>query len=83
MTESPGNGALRARAAARYRRLAAAREKTLLGAIVARYKEIDGGTLGGLISITLFTTVIPLIIIGFSYFSGFAQNASPGTIIIR
>lgn len=34
-------------------------------------------------SIELFTTVIPLIIIGFSYLSGFAENASPGTLFIR
>ena len=30
-----------------------------------------------------FTTVIPLIIIGFDYLSGFAENASPGTLFIR
>lgn len=54
-----------------------------LAAVVARFKEIDGATQGGLISIQLFTTVIPLVILGFSYFSGFAENASPGVLIIR
>jgi len=32
---------------------------------------------GSLVSLELFTTVIPLIIIGFGYFSGFAENVSP------
>jgi hypothetical protein len=31
----------------------------------------------------LFTTVIPLMLLGFSYFDGFAENVSPGTIWIR
>jgi hypothetical protein len=49
----------------------------------ARFTEIDGATLGALVSVQLFTAVIPLIIIGFDYFSGFAENASPGTLFIR
>ena len=52
-------------------------------ALIGRFTEIDGGTQGALVSIQLFTTVIPLIIIAFSYFSGFADNASRGTIFIR
>jgi hypothetical protein len=67
----------------RYRRLAEARTKSPAAAVAARFTEIDGGTLGGIISVELFTTVIPLIIIGFDYLSGFAENASPGTLIIR
>jgi hypothetical protein len=67
----------------RYRRLAAARKKRLLAAVAARFTEIDGATLGTLVSVQLFTTVIPLVIIGFDYFSGFAANASPGTLFIR
>jgi uncharacterized BrkB/YihY/UPF0761 family membrane protein len=60
-----------------------ARKKSFLGTIVARFGEIDGTTLGGLLSIEFFTTTIPLIIIGFSYFSGFSENASPSTVFIR
>ena len=67
----------------RYRRLADARKRRLPVAIATRFTEIDGATLGALVSIQLFTTVIPLIIIGFDYFSGFAENASPGTLFIR
>jgi hypothetical protein len=67
----------------RYRRLADARKKRPAAAVAARFTEIDGATQAALVSIQLFTTVIPLIIIGFDYFSGFAENASPGTLFIR
>jgi hypothetical protein len=71
------------RLGARYRRLEDARKKGLAAAILARFNEIDGSTQSGLVSIELFTTVIPLVILGFSYFSGFAKNASPGILLIR
>ena len=35
------------------------------------------------VSVQLFTTVIPLIIIGFDFISGFAESASPATLIIK
>jgi hypothetical protein len=73
----------RRRLAERYRRLASARKMQPAAAVAGRFTEIDGGTMGGLVSIELFTTVIPLIIIGFDYFTGFAKNASPGTLVIR
>lgn len=56
---------------------------TVVQAVLARFKEIDGGSQGVLISVQLFTVVIPLMILGFSFFSGFAENASPGTVWIR
>jgi hypothetical protein len=74
---------VRRRLEERYRRLADSRKKRPAAAIVARFNEIDGGTQGVLVSIELFTTVLPLIIIGFSYLSGFAENVSPGTLFIR
>jgi hypothetical protein len=74
---------VRRRLEERYRRLADSRRMRPAAAIVARFNEIDGGTLGILVSIELFTTVLPLIIIGFSYLSGFAENVSPGTLFIR
>lgn len=64
-------------------RLAASRRLSLLKAVGQRFAEIDGGTQSVLISMQLFTVVIPLMILGFSYFSGFAENASPGTVWIR
>lgn len=67
----------------RYRRLLSARQLRPVVAIVQRYKEIDGSTLGIMVSVLLFTTVIPLIILGFCYLDGFAENVSPGTIWVR
>jgi hypothetical protein len=67
----------------RYRRLLSARQLRPAVAIAQRYKEIDGSTLGLMVSVLLFTTVIPLMILGFSYLDGFAENVSPGTIWVR
>ena len=83
MSASPKRQDFRGRLEERYRRLEEARGKGPLAAILARFNEIDGGTQSGLVSIELFTTVIPLIILGFGYFSGFARDASPGTLLIR
>ena len=54
---------IRRRLEERYRRLADARKMRPAAAVAARFIEIDGTTLGGLVSIQLFTTVIPLPII--------------------
>jgi hypothetical protein len=74
---------VRRRLEARYARVAQARRLRPMTAIVARFNEIDGGMLGAMVSVQLFTTVIPLMIMGFSYMRGFADNASPGTLVIR
>jgi hypothetical protein len=66
-----------------YERLKQSPKTASLVAVIRRFVEIDGFTLSGLVSIQLFTTVIPLIIIGFAYFSGFASNASVGDLFIR
>jgi hypothetical protein len=73
----------RARREQYYDRLKRSRKTALLVAVVKRFVEIDGSALSGLVSIQLFTTVIPLIIIGFAYVSGFASNASVGDLFIR
>jgi hypothetical protein len=67
----------------RYHRLAEDRRLRPAVAIYQRFREIDGSTLGLMVSVLLFTTVIPLMILGFCYFDGFAENISPGTIWIR
>jgi uncharacterized BrkB/YihY/UPF0761 family membrane protein len=54
-----------------------------LVAVVERFIEIDGGTQSGLVSLQFFTTVIPLLIIGFAFFSGFAKSASLGDLLTR
>jgi len=43
-----------------------------------RFFAIDGPTHAGLLAIELFTTVIPLMIIGFSYAHGFSSSANLG-----
>jgi hypothetical protein len=67
----------------RYDKLKQSHKAEPLVAVIKRFVEIDGFTFSGLVSIQLFTTVIPLIIIGFAYFSGFANNASVGDLFIR
>ncbi|KYH46206.1 hypothetical protein [Branchiibius sp. NY16-3462-2] len=51
--------------------------------VIRRFREIDGGNQAGLLSLTLFTTVLPLIILGFGYLSGFASNISVGVLFDR
>ena len=83
MPDSPRTEALKRKAADSYSRLERSRK---LGPFVAtgkRVVEIDGATFGGLLAIEFFTTVLPLVILGYSYFSGFEENASVGVVIGR
>ena len=64
-------------------RLKQSRRLAPLIAVAERFVEIDGPTQAGLLSIQLFTTVIPMMIIGFAYFSGFAEKASLGDLFIH
>ncbi|WP_096304524.1 hypothetical protein [Jatrophihabitans sp. GAS493] len=52
-------------------------------AIGRRFVEIDGATYGALMAIELFTTVLPLMILSFGYFSDFASDASIGNLVDR
>ncbi len=52
-------------------------------AATRRFFEIQGLDLGGLLALELFTTVIPLILIGFGWFSGFSNSLSFGDLLIR
>lgn len=67
----------------RLQRLDAARKLSLTDAVRIRFGEIDGANQAVLVSVQLFTVVIPLMILGFGFFEGFAENASPGTVWIR
>ncbi len=61
-------------------------QSKLTGPLVAttkRFVEVDGLSQGGLVAIELFTTIIPLMIIGFSYATGFAESANVGNLFIR
>lgn len=74
---------VRQHVAERRQRLLESRRLSPAAAVVARFKEIDGATQGVLVSVQLFTVVIPLMILGFSYFKGFAENVNPGSVWIR
>ena len=74
---------VRRRLAERYERLSQSRKLAPLAAVTKRFFEIDGLTQGGLLAIELFTTIIPLMLIGFSYFRGFSANASVGDLFVR
>lgn len=78
-----GRDRLRRTAQGSVARLEQGRRTGLFVAVTRRFFEIDGLTWGGLMSIELFTTVLPLTILGFSYFSGFADHASLGDVIVR
>ncbi|RUP34517.1 MAG: hypothetical protein EKK51_02290 [Mycolicibacterium sp.] len=83
MSDDAESPAMRQRVEDRYRQLAEMRQLRPIVAVVNRFNEIDGGTLGTVVSVQLFTTVIPLAIIGFSYLTGFADSASPGVVVSR
>jgi uncharacterized BrkB/YihY/UPF0761 family membrane protein len=75
--------AAKARLQARYARLERGRRSGPLVAIVQRFRTIDGSREGGLLALELFTTMIPLMVIGFSSFKGFSNDASPGDLFIH
>src|SRR3954451_4155870 len=78
----PGEG-VRSHWMERYARLEQSRSGGPLVATGKRFFDIDGLTHGGLLAIELFTTVIPLMIIGFSFLSGFAEQESVGNVFIN
>ena len=69
--------------AARYERLAGSKALDYPVAIGRRFFEINGLDLGALLALELFTTVIPLALIGFSYANGFSESFSVGKVMIR
>ncbi|MUL74637.1 hypothetical protein [Mycolicibacterium sp. CBMA 226] len=83
MSDDADSPAMRERLEDRYRQLVEMRQLQTFVAVVDRFNEIDGGTLGTVVSVQLFTTVIPLAILGFGYLTGFADSASPGVLVSR
>lgn len=80
----PGHGAIALdKARERLDRLEHGRRTGFLVAVGRRFTEVGGSDQAGLLAIELFSTVIPLIVIGFAYFTGFAENASIGDMFIR
>ena len=66
----------------RYDRLAANRRLGLVTASWRRFFEIDGLNLSGLLAIEFFTTVIPLLVLGFAYANGFSRHLNLGDSLI-
>jgi hypothetical protein len=67
-------------------RTAQLEESKRLGPVVAgtkRFFEIEGLDLAGLLALELFTTVIPLVLIGYSWASDFSSNLSFGDFMIK
>ncbi len=67
----------------RYERLEEGKRTGYFVSVGKRFFQIDGLSQGGLLAIELFTTIIPLMIIGFAAFRGFAANANVGDVFIR
>lgn len=67
----------------RYERLDAMRRQNPVTAVVARFTEIEGTDKSLLLSLEVFTTVIPLMILGYGFLTGFADSASPASLVIR
>src|SRR6059036_2054072 len=63
--------------------LARRRRVAFFVAVGQRFNEVDGGNQSVVLSVTLFTTVLPLIILSFGHASGFAQNVNVGTLFDR
>jgi hypothetical protein len=76
-----------ARAQARIaRRVAELERNRHVGVLVAwrrRYDEIRGYELAAAIGVALFTTVLPLILIGFAWAESFKSNRSSADLVIR
>jgi hypothetical protein len=68
---------------ARLTALAQRRRVSFWVAVVQRFNEVDGGNQSVVLSVTLFTTVLPLIILSFGHASGFAANVDVGTLFDR
>lgn len=75
--------ALKETVSGRVEQLEASRRLGVPVAATRRFFEIEGLDLGGLLALELFTTVIPLILIGFGWFSHFSSTLSFGDLVIR
>lgn len=83
MAEGARAERIRHAAEERLARLESGRRSGFVLAVAKRFGEIEGATAGGLLAIELFTTVLPLMIIGFGASTGFAKDASLGAAMTR
>ena len=55
----------------------------LLLLVRRRFKAIEGGDLSVLISLSLFVAMVPLVLLGFSWLTGFSSSANLASFVIR
>jgi len=67
----------------RYQQLEETRRLGLPLAATRRFFEIEGLDLAALLALELFTTVIPIILLGFGWASGFSTRLSFGDVLIH
>jgi hypothetical protein len=48
-----------------------------------RFKVIEGGDLSVLIALSLFVAMVPLVLLGFSWLTGFSSSANLASLVIR
>jgi uncharacterized BrkB/YihY/UPF0761 family membrane protein len=48
-----------------------------------RFKQIEGGDLSVLISLSLFVAMVPLVLLGFSWLTSFSSSANLASLVIR
>jgi uncharacterized BrkB/YihY/UPF0761 family membrane protein len=68
---------------ARYERLEESKKLGFTVHTTKRFFEIEGLDLGGLLALELFTTIIPLILLGYSWASDFNENLNFGDFLIK
>jgi len=68
---------------ARYEHLEESKQLGFTVGTTKRFFEIEGLDLGGLLALELFTTIIPLILLGYSWASDFNANLSFGDFMIK
>ncbi len=67
----------------RYERLEESKKLRFIVVGTKRFFEIEGLDLAGLLALELFTTIIPLVLLGYSYASDFNANLSFGDFLIK
>ena len=68
---------------ARYEKLEESKQLGFTVHTTKRFFEIEGMDLGGLLALELFTTIIPLILLGYSWASDFNENLNFGDFLIK
>jgi uncharacterized BrkB/YihY/UPF0761 family membrane protein len=77
------SSAVQAQVSRRREELERSRHVGLLLVVQRRFKEIEGGDLSVLISLSLFVAMVPLVLLGFSWLTGFSSSANLASFVIR